>query len=261
MARTAIPRTAIVMVCMVLAAPACTTTARKPSPPASSSAAGPPPAGYRVGTGDELALRAGPGKPERTVTVAADGSLHVPGHESLRVDGLTASEIAEAIASEWGEPFRASQVTVTRCASQVIHLFGGDAGEPARAVPYRGPETVEEFLDRIGFRQRRRGYRVRVVRAGKSLEEPTQILATQTDRGHRERNASVRPIRLEPNDYVYLERDVGTPGALTKMTETPWYKKPAEWVRASRKTTRSAPAPARAPVATNTVESHGDRAP
>lgn len=186
---------------------------------------------YQVGAGDILAIyRPGGGQPE-VVPVRANGAIHLGGAGDVRVDGLTASQISGSLEGELGQTFKGCRVAVQECRSQVIHVFWSDAGGGSQAVPYRGKESIRDFLDRIGCRECQKGYRVRVVRADRELGQDPQIVAVQLDDQGRDRNPTGRAIHLKPNDYVYIERDIGKPGELTKMTETPWYQKPIKWLR------------------------------
>lgn len=187
---------------------------------------------YRVGTGDKLALRKLGEEQPHTVVVEGDGRIRLT-NSTLRVDGMTTGEIAASLRREFGWEFQNCSVRVADANSQVVHLFV--PGEPAQAIPYRGKETVEELLARSDCASCRRGYRVRVVRPGKTLQAAPEIFALQLDAELRDRPTGVEPVLLQPNDYVYLEKDVGKPGELTRMTESRWYQKPGQWARELRR--------------------------
>lgn len=188
---------------------------------------------YLVGAGDVLLVQRDSRQPPERVVVRADGKIQFALGDPIHVDGLTSRQIAQALRSELGGEYRGCSVKIAECRSQVVHVFGTDAGDGAKEVPYTGKETVDELLRRIGCGDCQRGYRVRVVRRGSDVDDETQIFAVQTDRNQYLRHPFARPVYLEPNDFVYVERDVGKPGALTRMTETPWYRKPFQWFRRS----------------------------
>jgi protein involved in polysaccharide export with SLBB domain len=192
-------------------------------------------ADYRVGAGDVLTIdRVGEKGPEE-LAVGRDGSIQLTGTD-IRVDGMNAQEISTVLRRELGWEYQNCHVEISQPNSQFLQLFVD--GKSAQAIPYRGKETVEEMLTRSDCPSCRRGYRVRVVRPGKAIGQLPEIFAFQIDSELKDRPTGREPVLLEPNDYVYLERDRGRPGELTKMTESRWYQKPGQWARQLRQQTQ-----------------------
>ena len=86
---------------------------------------------------------------ERRKTIGPDGRIDLGAYGRLRVEGLTASQIAREIADMLSLPESGVQVSVAEYRSQQIYLFGQVAGLQ-RAVPYQGPEPVVDLLQRAG---------------------------------------------------------------------------------------------------------------
>jgi protein involved in polysaccharide export with SLBB domain len=102
---------------------------------------------YRVGCPDVLFLEC-PGRPELAGERAIDarGGLDLGPFGNLRVEGLTAAEVAQLVAQKVRGPARVAVVEFRR---QHVYLFGEVEGRQ-RAVPYQGPETVVSLLRRAG---------------------------------------------------------------------------------------------------------------
>jgi protein involved in polysaccharide export with SLBB domain len=135
-------------------------------------------------------------------TVGPDGRINV-GETRLRVDDRTAAEVAAAVAAELGVPPERVSVRVAEFNSQQIYLFGEVTGLQ-RALPYRGPETVLDLLQRAGGITPGAAPRdVQVVRAhiaeGKTPEifhvDLEAIILKKDRRGN---------VALEPFDRVYV---------------------------------------------------------
>ncbi len=80
--------------------------------------------------------------------VGVDGRTDV-GEGRLRVEGRTVPECARLAAQELMLPPERVQVRVVEYRSQQVYLFGQVMGLQ-RAVPYQGPETVLDLLQRVG---------------------------------------------------------------------------------------------------------------
>ena len=89
------------------------------------------------------------GRPGGAHAVGADGRIPLPDGTGLRADGLTSAEIARAAAARLGLSADQVRVRVVGYNSQQIYLFGEVAGHE-RGVPYEGPETVVDLLQRVG---------------------------------------------------------------------------------------------------------------
>jgi protein involved in polysaccharide export with SLBB domain len=81
--------------------------------------------------------------------LAVDGRVEVRPGIRLRVENQTTSEIASLLANQFGLPRGRIHVRVEAYNSQRVLLEGEVKGE-TRAVPYVGPETVLEMLQRVG---------------------------------------------------------------------------------------------------------------
>ncbi|HBI41384.1 MAG TPA: hypothetical protein DDY78_00820 [Planctomycetales bacterium] len=81
--------------------------------------------------------------------VGADSRIPLADGGRLHADGLTTPEIARAVADWLGLPAEQVHVGVIEYNSQELYLFGEVAGGE-RPIPYQGPETVLDLLQRIG---------------------------------------------------------------------------------------------------------------
>jgi protein involved in polysaccharide export with SLBB domain len=105
--------------------------------------------GYAVRCPDVVEVRV-PGRPQWSgqFVVGVDGRLDLGPDVQPRVEGLTpalaAREVADAAGLEGGV-----ELQVVGYYSQQVYLHGEVRGQ-ARAVPYHGPETVLELLQRTG---------------------------------------------------------------------------------------------------------------
>lgn len=106
-------------------------------------------AAYRVACPDVLALTL-PGQPDvaTPLRIEADGCLKV-GTARLRVEGLSVAEVRRHLAARLGVSVAEVGVEVVAYRSQQLYLLGEVVGRQ-RAVPYQGPETVLEVLQRTG---------------------------------------------------------------------------------------------------------------
>lgn len=81
--------------------------------------------------------------------IGADGRLALPIADPPRLEGLGEERAAEVVAERLGVPRDKVWLAVAEYRSQQIYLFGEIKGH-SRAVPYQGPETVLELLQRVG---------------------------------------------------------------------------------------------------------------
>jgi polysaccharide export outer membrane protein len=141
--------------------------------------------------------------------VEADGRIALGPAGRLSVDGLTTPEIARAAGQRLGvDPERLS-VRVAEYNSEQIYVYGEVAGLQ-RAVPYQGPETVLDLLQRLGG-----------VTPGASIGD-IQVVRPHVADG---RSPEVFPVdleaivvkhdprtnvALEPFDQVYVGQSVGS---------------------------------------------------
>ena len=105
---------------------------------------------YRAGCPDVIELEIAQ-RPEFTgrYEIGADGRINLGDYGKPRVEGRTLAEVAKLIAQETGVSAENVQVQIGEFRSQHILLFGEVTGLQ-RSVPYRGPETVLDLLQRVG---------------------------------------------------------------------------------------------------------------
>ncbi len=159
---------------------------------------------YRVRCPDvlEIAVAGAPdwSGPRR---VGADGRIVLAAGRRLRVDGQTLPTIAAEVASVARVDPQRVQVRVAEFNSQQVYLFGEVSGMQ-RALPYRGPETILDLLQRAGG-----------ITPGAALGDVQVVRAHVADGStpevfHIDLEAIVRKqdqrtnIRLEPFDQVYI---------------------------------------------------------
>jgi polysaccharide biosynthesis/export protein len=105
---------------------------------------------YRVGCPDVLEVRM-PGRAELSGqhVIGPAGRIDLGDYGALRVEGRTLAEVGRLIAAETGQPPADVEVRVAQFRSQYLFLFGQIIGWQ-RTVPYQGPETVLDLLQRVG---------------------------------------------------------------------------------------------------------------
>jgi hypothetical protein len=81
--------------------------------------------------------------------VGPDGCIDLGVGRRRRVEGLTPPETGQVVAATLGVRPQQVRVRVAEFNSQQLYLYGEVAGPP-RVVPYRGPETVIDLLQRVG---------------------------------------------------------------------------------------------------------------
>jgi protein involved in polysaccharide export with SLBB domain len=81
--------------------------------------------------------------------VGPDGRADLGDLGKPRVEGRPAAKIAQLVEEQAAQPTDHVQVRVLEYNSQHVYLFG-EVGGLRGAVPYRGPETVQDLLKRVG---------------------------------------------------------------------------------------------------------------
>jgi protein involved in polysaccharide export with SLBB domain len=135
--------------------------------------------------------------------VGVDGRITLGPDVRLRVEGHTTPEIVELLAQETGAAAERVRVSVAEYKSQHLYLHGEVKGEP-RAVPYLGPETVLELLQRAGgITPGAAPGDIQVVRPhvadGKQPEVFEVDLSAILQKKSDETNVKLRPL-----DHVYI---------------------------------------------------------
>jgi protein involved in polysaccharide export with SLBB domain len=163
-----------------------------------------PAARYLVQCPDVLNIRVqGPQPWQRDLTIDADGRIELQDVTPLRVEGLTTTEIATVLARRLRLPANAVEVRMVSYASRQIFVHGEECGLQ-RAMPYVGPETVEEFLQRLGgLGPDCAAGDIQVVRSHVADGKPPQVFTIDLEAIvlHHDQESNVR---LEPFDQVYL---------------------------------------------------------
>lgn len=135
--------------------------------------------------------------------VGADGRIALVGGKRLRVDGLTPPKIAAAVAGFAHVGPEAVRVRVLEFNSQQIYLFGEVSGLQ-RALPYRGPETILDLLQRAGCITPGAALaNVQVVRAHVADGTTPEVFHIDLEAIVRKKDQHTN-IRLEPFDQIYV---------------------------------------------------------
>lgn len=108
------------------------------------------PQAYRAGCPDVIELDVSE-RSEFTgrYEIGTDGRINLGDYGKPRIEGRTPAEIAALIGAEIGVDKANVLVQVKEHKSQHILLFGEVTGLQ-RSIPYRGPETVLDLLQRVG---------------------------------------------------------------------------------------------------------------
>jgi polysaccharide biosynthesis/export protein len=160
------------------------------------------------------------GRPDGTgrYTVNPDGRIQLGGGDFPRVDGRTIPEIEQLLALHTGVSASRVQVHVAEYNSQHLYILSEVPGLQ-RVVPYQGPETIVDLLQRVGGVTQRGAPRdIQVLRSnvadGRSPEvfhvDLEAILLKQDQRTN---------VTLESFDQIYIGQSRGS-SALTCIP--PW---------------------------------------
>jgi protein involved in polysaccharide export with SLBB domain len=122
---------------------------------------------------------------------------------AIRVDDQTPAEARRHIAAQFGVDASRVQVRVTGFNSQQLYVHSDIAGMQ-KAVPYRGPETVVDLLQRTGgIGPGAAPGDIQVVRSHVADGHPPEVFHVNLEailvRGDQATN-----IQLEPFDQVYV---------------------------------------------------------
>lgn len=132
-----------------------------------------------------------------------DGCVSLGFAEGLSIDGMTPLQAAQAIADQLGLSPNQVQVRVHGYNSQVLYLFGEVRGMQ-RAVPYQGPETLVDLLQRVGGLNPGASVgNIQVVRAHVADGKSPEVFQVDLDGILLQRDQQSN-IRLEPFDQIYV---------------------------------------------------------
>jgi protein involved in polysaccharide export with SLBB domain len=146
-----------------------------------------------------------PGKTAGAVRCAVnlDGRLDLAPVNFCRVEGQTLPQIRETLSTVTGGPASGVQVRVAEYRSQHLYVWGPGVG-PQRAVPYEGPETVLEFLKRVGgIKAGAAPSDVHVIRPGVVENRPPEVFHVDLKAVVLKQDPRTN-IRLQPFDQVYV---------------------------------------------------------
>jgi protein involved in polysaccharide export with SLBB domain len=105
---------------------------------------------YKIGCPDILELTmSGLSAPNARLPVNPDGRIQLGQGRVLLVEGRTPEEVASLVAARLALPVDQVAIRVGEFKSKEIYISGPGIGIP-RTVPYRGPETVLDVLQRVG---------------------------------------------------------------------------------------------------------------
>jgi protein involved in polysaccharide export with SLBB domain len=161
--------------------------------------------GYRVQCPDvlDLVVDLRPDFRAGRYQVGPDGCIGLGPADRLRVEGLGLAEIAARIATATAVPRAAVQVRVAEYRSQQVYVFGQVTGLQ-RAVPYCGPETVRNFLQRAGgIAPGAEPTELHVVRANVADGKRPEVFAVDLRAIVLKKDERTN-VRLEPFDQVFI---------------------------------------------------------
>ncbi|UCG15170.1 MAG: polysaccharide biosynthesis/export family protein [Phycisphaerales bacterium] len=171
---------------------------------------------YRVGIPDAIRITA-PRIPEidgEQQTIQPDGKITLRLLGEVRVDGMTAREIAAKLTELLREYYEAPkvQVRVARFESKKVYVFGqvgsrgtsggGSAMGGGQAVVYTGRNTLLDTLADAGLSLIAWRSRVKVIRADPEKHK-RHVLIVNVDKMFEEGDTSMN-VLLEPGDIVYV---------------------------------------------------------
>lgn len=158
---------------------------------------------YLVGCPDVLEVRIH-GHPDGIRReVGPDGRIALGSAGRVRVEGLTAAAAARQVAEELELAPERVSVQVAEHRSQQVYLFGEVVGLQ-RAVPYQGPETVLDLLQRTGgITPGAAVGDVYVVRAQVAESKPPEVYHIDL-KGIVMHDDERTNLRLQPFDRIYV---------------------------------------------------------
>ena len=135
-------------------------------------------------------------------TIGPDGRVR-PGGIAVRVDGLTPADACRHIAAQFGVDASRVHIRITGFNSQQLYVHS-DVADLQKAVPYRGPETVVDLLQRTGgIGKGAAPGDIQVVRARVADGHPPEVFHVDLEaivvRGDQSSN-----LQLEPFDQIYV---------------------------------------------------------
>jgi protein involved in polysaccharide export with SLBB domain len=134
--------------------------------------------------------------------ISPDGRIDLAALGEVRVEGLTCGEIERRVAAAARQTPDAVHVQVADFKSQQVYIFG-EVNGLQRAVPYRGPETVLQLLQRAGgLSQGAEPDDVYVVRSHVASGGQPELFPIHLEEASGKDRRAV--LQLEPFDQIYI---------------------------------------------------------
>jgi protein involved in polysaccharide export with SLBB domain len=163
--------------------------------------------------------------------VDIDGRIDLKHYGRVRVEGRTAPQISQLLAEETGSARESVVVRVAAFRSQHLLLFGQVLGSQRR-IPYQGPETVLDVLQRAGgITWEAAPDKVYVVRTHVADDRRAEIFHVDLEKIVMKRDHRTN-IRVMPFDQLYVGEtqqarvEKSIPSWLRPMYRTFWQPKP-----------------------------------
>lgn len=165
---------------------------------------------------------------DRFAQIGPDGCVELGELGRIPVEGDTTFEAAQRIAARARLPLSQVRVRVVEFNSRQVFLLGQVPGS-ARAVSYRGPETVVDLLRRTGgITEDAAPNEIYVVRSQVSEAKPAEVLTIDLE-AIRERNDQRSNHRVQPQDEIYIG---AKPGSKLASAVPPIFKPVYQTIRA-----------------------------
>ena len=158
---------------------------------------------YQVRCSDVLRVEVR-GRPAQcgSCKVALDGRITLADHP-IEVEGRSADRIAALVAREVGTKEADVRVSVQEYNSQQLYLFG-EIADKHQIVPYRGPETILDLLQRVGGGTQGAALAdVRVVRPHVADGQPPEVFHVDLNAILVKKDLQTN-VRLEPADHIHI---------------------------------------------------------
>lgn len=178
---------------------------------------------YRLGSGDVLEIKVfGEDELSRTVRVSGDGLISYPLIGRLKVDGLTALEVADRVTQMLARDYLVNpqvSVNISQFVSRQVQILG--AVKAPGTYNLTGRTTVTALLARAGGISEQGGKTLLLVREGEKpgeFQAPLRIDAyALLNRGDRSQDLDSQggDVLFVPKaDELYVMGEVTTPGAV-----------------------------------------------
>ena len=158
---------------------------------------------YRVRSSDVLRVEVR-GEPTKSGTykVSLDGRITLADHE-VDAEGRSTARIATLVARDVGLNVGDVRVSVQEYNSQQLYLFG-EIPSKHQVLPYRGPETIIDLLQRVGGGTQGAALAdVRVVRPHVADGLPPEVFHVDLNAILTKKDLQTN-IRLEAGDHIHI---------------------------------------------------------